>query len=148
MRIKLPIEIFQIDKQGYHIFVEAEINDENVSLIIDTGASSSVFDMNLLQTKLKAMKAPKGAEFMSSGISDAKIDTHFAEIETLKIADFVLYNYKTVLLDLSHINNLYSNFGNRTIWGLIGGDFLKKYKAVINYQNKTLTLSSPRMKKK
>jgi hypothetical protein len=44
------------------------------------------------------------------------------------------------LIDLSGINEMYQQHCNRKICGLLGSDFLLKYKAVINYERRILSL--------
>ena len=44
MKTKIILKILRIDKGGYHIAVNAKINSKIALLIVDTGASRSVFD--------------------------------------------------------------------------------------------------------
>ncbi len=46
MKTEIPIELFMPDNKGGHLFVEVEINEEKGLMIIDTGASQSVFAQN------------------------------------------------------------------------------------------------------
>jgi hypothetical protein len=44
------------------------------------------------------------------------------------------------VLDLTHINELYSASTDLEICGLLGGDFLVQHKAVIDYKKRRLIL--------
>jgi len=44
MKTTLPIEIFPIEDDGYHLKVTVVINEKPANLILDTGASRTVFD--------------------------------------------------------------------------------------------------------
>ncbi|MDG1476456.1 MAG: aspartyl protease family protein [Vicingaceae bacterium] len=46
MKTILPIEIFPIEDDGYHLKVEIVINGKPANLILDTGASRTVLDEN------------------------------------------------------------------------------------------------------
>jgi hypothetical protein len=73
------------------------------------------------------------------------LNAQMVSVSSLKIGKLEIKDFHTVLLDLTHINNLYRTIGNRIkIWGLIGGDILKKYKARIDYHKKELVLSGLR----
>ncbi|OQA10334.1 MAG: hypothetical protein BWY67_01178 [Bacteroidetes bacterium ADurb.Bin397] len=45
-----------------------------------------------------------------------------------------------VLLDLSHVNQSYEILKLKPVDGVIGGDLLKRYEAIIDYSKKTLVL--------
>jgi hypothetical protein len=51
-------------------------------------------------------------------------------------------NYKTVVIDLSHVNVAYAQLKQKPIDGVLGSDILKRYKAVIDYGKRKLVLSN------
>jgi hypothetical protein len=61
-------------------------------------------------------------------------------LKKLKIGDIVIPDYKTFILDLSHVNNSYAQIGIKHIDGVIGSDLLVEYKAIIDYEKKHLKL--------
>ena len=61
-------------------------------------------------------------------------------IKKLKIGDLEISDYKTILLDLSHVNNSYEQIGLKQVDGVLGSDILLKYNAVIDYEKKILKL--------
>ena len=56
------------------------------------------------------------------------------------------WNYKTILLDLSHVNNSYEQIKLKPVDGVLGSDLLLKYSAVIDYDKKILKLKFPKKK--
>ncbi|MEO6302167.1 MAG: hypothetical protein ABIP51_03235 [Bacteroidia bacterium] len=68
-------------------------------------------------------------------------------LKKLKLGDLEIINYKTVLLDLSHVNQSYQLIGLNPIDGVLGSDILFQYNAVINYEKKLLTLKYKKIKK-
>jgi predicted aspartyl protease len=45
----IPLELMNIEGDGYHLMIEAEVNEKTVRLLVDTGASKTVFDKTRLQ---------------------------------------------------------------------------------------------------
>ena len=69
-----------------------------------------------------------------------QMESHEVEIKTLGIGKLKIKNYKTILLDLSHVNNSYKQIKIKPIDGVLGSDILHKYKAVIDYGKKKMIL--------
>ncbi|MBI5218428.1 MAG: retropepsin-like domain-containing protein [Bacteroidia bacterium] len=136
----IPVKIIDIEDDGCHLLIKAKFNG-NVTghLIIDTGASKTVFDTARL-TPLVRIIPHKGEKIKSSGIGEGFLENHAGILKKFQIGDFEIRNYNIILLSLNHINQLYAKFSKKQIWGLLGGDFLKKYNAEINYKNKKLIL--------
>lgn len=139
MKYEIPISLVEIEKNNFHLFVSIIFNDEETGdIIIDTGASKTVFDTNRLKKYSKIIEHSE--EIRSSGINANLTDTQLVKVNKMQIGDFTIKNFKAVLLNLDHINSLYADINNKQIWGLLGGDFLNKYKAKIDYEKKLLTL--------
>ena len=57
-----------------------------------------------------------------------------------KLGRFLMKKQKFVLLDLNHINSLLESQKINKIDGIIGAEFLKTNKAIIDYENLNLFL--------
>ena len=139
MVVKLPVEVLTMDRKGCHLMVRAFVNGIETSMIIDTGASNTVFDKNYFSLfapdeKTDIMQA------VSTAVGANNLETHSANISSLKFGDLNLEDYQAVLLDLSNINEAFATAGLPPIHAILGGDLLKKLKASIDYSNKTLKL--------
>ena len=44
MKTTIPFKIIKIDDEGFHLLIKVYINKKVAHLLIDTGASKSVFD--------------------------------------------------------------------------------------------------------
>ena len=139
MKTNLNIEIVDIRGDGFHIFIPALINTQSVKLLIDTGASRTVFDMDALKNILGKDSFDEN-EQKTTGLGTTDMQSFFAIIDELQLGDVALNSYQSVLLDLAHVNNSYSNIGLSPIIGIIGGDILMKYRAVIDYKKQQLSL--------
>ena len=143
MLVKISLEIVELDNNSFHLFVEGTINGHLCHLIIDTGASKTVFAYNRVQPILQESPTAQ-PDIQFAGITAASIDSHTGIISNFQLGKFYIDDFEVVLIDLSSIENLYQNFTEKSIWGLIGSDFLLKYKAKLDYGNKTLTLKVPK----
>jgi hypothetical protein len=141
-KYKIPFNILELDKKSFHILVEAKINGLPVNLILDTGASRTVFDKSLLGSKLKLSKKKDKEEIQSAGLMAGNIESHSAVVKLFKLGKLKLQEYPVVLIDLKSINDLYTRVTGRHIHGLLGSDFLLAMKAVINYGKLQLILKN------
>jgi hypothetical protein len=145
MKTILPIDIVTLgEDNSYHLFVSGVINGRKYDLLIDTGASHTIFDATLIP------EAPAGEqkvqEIESSGIHAGELKSSFGCIKKFKLCKLKRVNWTVVLIDLSHVNNLYKKFTSKRVAGLIGSDFLLKHKATIDYKKKKLILRNIRRK--
>lgn len=141
MIYSIPLDIFNTQDGGCHLFVEATFSDQEKGwLIIDTGANRTVFDKSLLDEYIDLKGEIK--EEISAGINATIENIQEAILHKIKIGDFEIENYKTVVISLEYLNNIYSTLTKRQIWGLIGGDFLLKYRCTIDYKNKSLLIEN------
>ncbi|HEX5003406.1 MAG TPA: retropepsin-like aspartic protease [Bacteroidia bacterium] len=135
----LPISIRNIDRQGYHLFIKGHINKKTLNLVLDTGASQTVFDHGRM-AELLGRSDFDSLDGVSTGIGNEKLLSHAVEVPKLQIGDLLIRKKMIVLLNLDHINAFYQSIGYPHIDGIIGCDLLKKYKAVVDIGKKTLTL--------
>ena len=120
-----------------HIICKAHINGVAAQLLIDTGASSSCLHSKLQEHfKLRI----KGDAFDAAGASHGKMKAVLTRKSKLQLGRHEVGNQAFVLLDLTHINGTLETQGAAPIEGIIGADFLKKNKVVIDYRNRKLSL--------
>ena len=67
------------------------------------------------------------------------MESHMVDFQSFTIGDLEFPYKKMMLLDLSHVNETYTMMKLKPIDGVIGGDILKRYKAVIDYDKKIIT---------
>jgi len=134
----IKLRVINIDKHGCQLTVPGKINGKKAHLIVDSGASLTVFDKNRIEKFLGHKKFEK-AEGFSTGLGTNSMESHLVIVPGLSIGDFEIKDEKMVLLDLSHVNESYQVMKLKPVDGVIGGDILKRYKAVIDYGKKIIT---------
>lgn len=143
--ITIPIIPLKVEQGGLHLLVKSRFNSTAKGyVIIDTGASISAFDKNYCKQFSEELYDIK--EIQSSGITQESLNAIPVTINKLFLSTFAFKINQAVLIDLSHINNLYKQFSNKFIIGIIGGNFLDENNAVINYNLKKLILEIPKWK--
>lgn len=141
MKVEVPIKLIHIDNDGYHLLIKAVINGKKASLLIDTGASRTVFDINRINQFVTETEFDVNDK-LSTGLGTNTMQSHVLTIKKMRIGDVILQNYPAVLLDLSHVNHSYEQISLKPIDGVLGSDLLKELRAVINYDKKTLKLAA------
>lgn len=120
--------------EGFHLFIHAKAGRKKCRLLIDTGASSTVFD----QTRLKKL-FPEGEltelNRLSTGLGTDSMSGFLYVIPKLKIGGLSILNLSVIVLNLSHVNKSYKQLGFPPIEGVLGSDLLHKFKAEIDYGN-------------
>ena len=139
MKFSVPIRVIQIEDSGIHVAVSGFVNGNLANILIDTGASQTVFDsnrINLFSSNHEWEKADK----LSKGLGTDSMEGYQFVIKQFIIGELVVEDLSIVALDLSHINASYKELNLAPIDMVLGGDFLKKYKAVIDYEKSELQL--------
>jgi predicted aspartyl protease len=120
--------------------VTGELNKYKFHMLIDTGATLTVVDINRAKTIFKNPEMKIYDKFFM-GIGTSKIDTYSMHIDLLRLGNCKLEDFEVILIDMENINKAYAAFDLPRVDGIIGGDILKKYKAVIDYEKAILELS-------
>ncbi|PLW93890.1 MAG: hypothetical protein C0592_04665 [Marinilabiliales bacterium] len=141
MKAEIPILFIPEDEDWVsHIAVQVKVNGKPARLIIDTGASNSVFNIHDAEEYGLNTRAIPGGE-KAVGLGSDQLETHMAKKVIMKAGEMEFKKFSFVLLDLEIINETFKKLGAESIQGIIGTDLLLKCKAVINYRKKMLTLS-------
>ncbi len=144
MKIKIPLQLIELEEENYHLFTECTFdNGENGFWAIDTGASKTIFNRLLTDLYLCDDESDE-KNIHSSGIGETLFETILGTVIPFSMGSYRIEKLQVALIDLSHINRLYHQTTSINICGLIGGDFLFRHKAVIDYKKKLLILESKR----
>lgn len=135
----IPFKILNIDGEGFHLMIKIKINNKVSNLIIDTGASKTVFDKHRIKNFVSEKKFDTHDK-LSSGLGTNSMQSQLVTLKKIKIGEVEIANYHTILLDLSHVNQSYEQIGLKPVDGVLGSDVLLKYNAVIDYEKKILKL--------
>ncbi len=135
----IPFKILSIGGEGFHLMLKIYINGKSARVIVDTGASKTVFDKKRIR-KYVTEKKFSTHDKLSIGLGTNKLKSQFTILKKLEIGNLKISDYTTVLMDLSHVNRSYQQLGLKQIEGVLGSDILLEYNAVIDYEKKIVKL--------
>lgn len=138
--IEVPLQLLDIEGEGFHIMVKGLIHSKEASFLIDTGASRSVFDPKTIATFIEDIAFEK-KEGLTAGVGSSDLESATFVIDSFFIGCLEIHDYEAVALDLENIHEMYGKLGLPRIDGILGGDLLKRHKAVINYRSKKMRLT-------
>lgn len=139
--IEIPINIINIEGDGFHLIAEGMINNKPARFVVDTGASRTVFDKDRILNYIDNPEFNE-KEGISAGIGGTDISSFIFNIEELSFGNLEINDYQAVAMDLSNVNNSYAMLKLPPVDGVIGGDLMKKHQAIINYKLKKMRLTT------
>ncbi len=113
-----------------HYKMKAKVNGIAGDFILDTGASTSC--IGLLDSAYFFLISEESS-IKAAGAGAINMETKVSRGNNLSINSWEIKNMDFVLLDLSHVNEALSQTNEKAIHGIIGADFLKKRRGVIDY---------------
>lgn len=120
-----------------HLQLKASINGVKGRFILDTGASNSCVNLNLIKHfKLDAIES----ETKAAGAGAIDMETQQSENNNIEIGKWKTKKFHLVLFDLQHVNTALTQHKAKEVHGIIGADVLQKGKAFIDYSKKVLYL--------
>jgi len=137
--VSLPLKLIALEQQGFHLMLKAKINNKVARLILDTGASKTVFDRDKIK-KYVSNHAFEKNEHLSTGLGTDSMESHSVTVKKIVLGTIAIPDFNLVLLDLNHISRSYELMGLPSIDGVLGGDILRSCGAVIDYGKLELTL--------
>jgi len=137
---KIPLEILELQGDGYHILIDVCLFDQPFKMVLDTGASKTVLDKTtLLQSGIPEEKI-ENTNIISTGLGTNSMESFILELPTLAIGNWKIKKFITAVLDLSAVNYAYEQMNLPPVIGVLGGDILFSYAARIDYRKQLLIL--------
>jgi len=135
----VPLHYIPIEDDGYHLQITANINSNNVRLVVDSGASRTVFDLNRIH-RISGTNHKSINNLQARGLGE-EINSFLLPCEMIKLAGRELNDYTCVLVDLQPMNEMFKSLNAPAISGILGGDLLASLNGIINYRKRTLKLA-------
>ena len=139
MTVTVPLHIIDLNQDGFHPLLTIKVFGKKFTVVLDTGASKTAFDKALLQQANESALITESG-ILSTGLGTNSMASFTAVIHDMRIGRLKIPEFEVAVLDLSTINFAYEQMGHPQVLGVIGGDILMQYNAVINYGKRTLRL--------
>ncbi|HEX7366603.1 MAG TPA: aspartyl protease family protein [Pelobium sp.] len=136
----LPLELVDLQGDGFHLLVEVFVFGQIFNAVLDTGASKTAFDMEIISGLAPADQIIHVPDHHAIGLGTTTMERYFVICPELKIGDLRINDYEAPVFDLSAIKFAYEKLALPPVIGVLGGDILQGYNAIIDYKNLTLTL--------
>jgi clan AA aspartic protease (TIGR02281 family) len=133
--IEVPFTITRVN----HIVIKAKANGQDVTLIVDTGASRTCIAESCAERLgLKSGRVEK----VAVSFALPKKTKALSKLESLDIGSLHMTDFETWIVDFSYINMIVQWQGEEFCDGVLGADILKSKSAVIDYKCCKLYLKS------
>ncbi|MCD8741709.1 retroviral-like aspartic protease family protein [Mucilaginibacter roseus] len=145
MQYIIPLHIIDLQGDGFHPLIDITLFGKTYKLVLDTGASRTALDKTLL-TEANGEDFILASDKLSTGLGTNNMVSFTATLSDMYIGQLQLDNFDAAVLDLSTINIAYEQLNHPKVLGVLGGDILMEYKAVIDY-GKRQVIFKTRMRK-
>lgn len=141
MKKKLVFKKINIPPKGIHLWlnIEGESLPKHSGVIIDTGASMSVFDPEIMKNFLHDIENSLEMD-IASGVNADIENPQSGKLSGIHIDGLTIDNLEVGIMNLEHIQGIYESQFNMKLCGLLGSDFLEKFDAQIDYKQSILIL--------
>lgn len=136
-KYRVKCKLVHLEPGKYHLTVKGKVAGYSVNLVVDTGASHTCFDFQIVNI-FKQSALVEEYEGVKVGIGGSDIESKLTSLPLFQIGRLKLENYPIILLDLSPINEAYRSMKLPPIDGVLGSDFFVAYHALIDYENREL----------
>lgn len=124
--IEVPFTLTRVN----HIVIQAKANGQDVTLIVDTGASRTcIAESSAERLGLKAGRVERVAS-----LAVPKKTKALSKLERFDIGSLHLTDFETWIVDFSYINMIVQMKGEDFCDGVLGADILRSKSAVIDYK--------------
>ncbi|MBL0310777.1 MAG: clan AA aspartic protease [Bacteroidetes bacterium] len=128
----VKIILAELDKGGYHLFLNVSVNGKKCRFLIDTGASKTVIDKGYFE-KNEGKKNLVALKQETAGLHSSVAESYYGKIKELKIGKHKKANFKIAAIDLSHVNNAYKKLSLPKIQGILGSELMLEHKMIVDY---------------
>jgi len=138
----IPIEVLNLknlNKNDTLILCRVHIKRKEYRFLIDTGSSITVFNIDKIK-ELTCDEVETDGQIIST-IGNNEVHLKYVILENITIGEVSIDDYKMNLMSVDNLNYYFKNNNLPMIDGILGGDILFKYKAIIDYDKREILLN-------
>lgn len=139
METQIELEKVEIEGNGCHLLLEATLDGVPIRLVLDTGASRTVLDSNFYQTIFPTEELKEEDE-KSIGVGSNQLESFLVNVKSFGLGELKIENHETALMDLTYVSLTYQKLNIGEVHGVLGGDILEQFEAIIDYGTLKLNL--------
>ncbi len=138
--MQIPIQVIPLQPDGCHLMITGEINGLKANILLDTGASKTIMDVQRVSHYLENPEINLFDKPIM-GMGNNKIKSWATKLPKFSIGAVCLSDWPIVLVDLKPINDSYAVYDLPRIDMVLGGDLLMYFQSAIDYQNKVFIIN-------
>ncbi|WP_353134222.1 aspartyl protease family protein [Pseudopedobacter sp.] len=137
----VPLQLINLQGDGFHLLVEVVIYGERFNLVLDTGASKTALDKDTIELLIDDHSVIQHLPDQHAvGLGTTTMERYMIMIPEFMIGNLVVKAYEVPIFDLSTIKYAYQQLKLPSVIGVLGGDILMEYEALIDYKHLILKL--------
>ena len=121
-----------------HFKTTVVVNGVKGKFIVDTGASNTCIDKNLVEKFKLSLEQVASEEMVSVGAKNNEV--FVGSNNTVKLSKWKAKDIVIVAIDLDHVNYGLTKAGSEPVDGILGADILKQANVVIDYKKNIMYL--------
>ena len=138
---QVSLDLVCLEDNSYHILCKVGFGTQEGLMIVDTGASISVVDAGFAkEMSVELVKSQLQSRTINGSIEDISVIKH----HDVRVGGINVGRMKFATLDLSAVNEMYEKQVSLRVIGLIGSDFLQRYKAILDYGQQKMIFKTQR----
>lgn len=137
----IPLELIDLNGNGFHVLINVWVFKKPFKLVLDTGASKTAFDKTLLLELIHENELINSGH-LTTGLGNNNMESFTTAITDFYVGKFHIPQIEVAVLDLSAINIAYQKLSIAPVLGVLGGDILMEYQAVIDYEKCKMSLKN------
>ncbi len=126
----------RIAPKSRHIVTKVTINNKVARFIIDTGASASCINEQLID-EFQLVAERMNQEI---GTASGSLIPQVAHNNKLELGEWCFHKASILTMDMTFINNALKSEGMKSVHGLLGADYLIAANAIIDYGKEQIYL--------
>lgn len=122
-----------------HYKTSIKVNNIKGDFIVDTGASTTCIGL----TQAPNFKLEhEDSDVKASGAGSTNMFTRVSHNNSILIQNLEIKKFQVIVFDLSHVNQALVQVNEKPVDGIIGADFLKQTRTVIDYGRNCLYIKA------
>ncbi len=120
-----------------HFHTEGALDGRALSVLVDTGAMSTVFSLDIAREMGLALNK---LDAYGGGAGAAKLEVYQIDGASFRLGTLAPRTAALLAMDLTHVNQAAAQRGSGPIDAVLGADVLEAHSAVIDYGSSSLYL--------
>lgn len=135
----MKINLIDFGDNSYHFTISVKVNNIDATFLIDTGATNTVVFKRFYEENFEKKISLQVSDIAASA-SGENMETGSVIVDSIKIGNKEVSNFKIGCMDMEHIENIYKTTNKGNINGMLGADLMYILKVTLNFDKLEYTV--------